>query len=226
MDNKRGKRYREFLQKVPGGKVGLPEAVSIIKDFKSPRFDPTVELVIHLGIDPKHADQAIRGAMSLPHGIGRARKVIAFCDGPDEAKAKEAGAIEAGGDDLIKKIRDGWMDFDVAITTPAMMSKVSKLGRILGPQGKMPSPKAGTVVEDVAAAVAEYAAGKAEFRNDDGGNLHVSVGKTSFEDAKLLENIEAFISHIKRLRPSAVKGAYIKKACLSATMSPSVQLDV
>ena len=226
MGNKRGKRYREFSQKVPGGKVGLPEAIRIIKDFKSPRFDPTVELVIHLGIDPKHADQAIRGAMALPHGIGRARKVIAFCDGPDAVKAKEAGAIEAGGDDLIKKIRDGWMDFDVAITMPAMMPKVSKLGRILGPQGKMPSPKAGTVVEDVAAAVAEYAAGKAEFRNDDGGNLHVSVGKISFEDDKLLENIEAFISHIKRLRPSAAKGAYIKKACLSATMSPSVQLDV
>jgi large subunit ribosomal protein L1 len=181
---------------------------------------------MHLGVDVKQPEQALRGAVSLPHGIGVSKKVIAFCDGEDVARAKAAGATEAGGDDLIKKISDGWADFDVAVSTPAMMRSVSKLGRILGPQGKMPSPKSGTVVTDIPTAVKEYAAGKVEFRTDDGGNIHAPVGKVSFDDAKLAENVEAFISHIKRLKPPTAKGAYIRKACLSATMSPSIPLDV
>ena len=181
---------------------------------------------MHLGVDPRQADQNIRGSISLPHGIGKARKVIAFCDGDDVAAAAQAGAVEAGGDELVKKIQDGWTDFDVAIATPQMMRTVSRLGRILGPQGKMPSPKAGTVVKDIPTAVAEYSAGKIEYRNDDGGNLHLAVGKVSFDDEKLIENIETFVNHIRRLRPASAKGTFIKKVCLSGSMTPAVQLDV
>ena len=220
------RRYKECLASVPEDAVDLPEAVRILKGFKATKFDSTVELVMHLGIDPRQADQALRGSISLPHGIGKARKIIAFCDGEDIDKATAAGAIEAGGDELVKKIQDGWMDFDVAIATPPMMKIVSRLGRILGPQGKMPSPKAGTVVKDVTVAVTEYGAGKVEYRNDDGGNLHVPVGKASFDDEQLVENITAFMDHVKRLRPASTKGTYIKKVCLSASMSPAVQVDV
>ena len=226
MGKKRSKRHRDAQEKLPEGKVTVAEAVDVLQSFEKPKYDPTVELVMHLGIDPKQADQAIRGAMSLPNGIGASRKVIAFCEGEDVDKAKAAGAIEAGGDELTKRVQDGWMDFDVAISTPAMMKGVSRLGRVLGPQGKMPSPKAGTVVEDVATAVKEYAAGKMEYRNDDGGNIHATVGKASFEADKLVENINAFISHIKKLRPAATKGTYIRKVALSLTMSPAVELDV
>ncbi|HUT59528.1 MAG TPA: 50S ribosomal protein L1 [Phycisphaerae bacterium] len=226
MSATRSKRYRQCQASVPAGKVSLAQAVKAVKSYKATRFDPTVELVMHLGIDTKQADQNLRGSISLPHGLGTTRKVIAFCDGDDVAKAKDAGAIEAGSDELIKKVQDGWMDFDVAVATPAVMKSVSRLGRILGPQGKMPSPKSGTVSQDVATAVKEYAAGKVEYRNDDGGNLHVAVGKASFEDSRLVENINAFVSHIKRLRPAAAKGTYIRKMCLSATMSPSVEVEV
>ena len=222
----RSKRYTALAEKAPDGKVPVAEAVKVIQGFDSPKFDPTVELVMHLGIDSRQADQALRGSISLPNGIGVTRKVIAFCEGEDVEKAVEAGASEAGSDELVKKIQDGWMDFDVAVATPAMMRGVSRLGRILGPQGKMPSPKAGTVVEDVATAVREYAAGKVEYRNDEGGNLHVPVGKASFEADKLVENIEAFMGFVKKSRPASTKGTYIKKACLSATMSPSVELEV
>ena len=220
------RRYKECLASVPEDAVDLPEAVRILKGFKATKFDSTVELVMHLGIDPRQADQALRGSISLPHGIGKARKIIAFCDGEDIDKATAAGAIEAGGDELVKKIQDGWMDFDVAIATPPMMKIVSRLGRLLGPQGKMPSPKAGTVVKDMETAVTEYGAGKVEYRNDDGGNLHVPVGKASFDDEQLVENITAFMDHVKRLRPASTKGTYIKKVCLSASMSPAVQVDV
>ncbi|MCK4601509.1 MAG: 50S ribosomal protein L1, partial [Phycisphaerae bacterium] len=180
---------------------------------------------MHLGIDPRQSDQQLRGAISLPHGIGATRKVIAFCEGDDVDKAMAAGAIEAGGDELIKKVQDGWMDFDVALATQAMMKNVSRLGRVLGPQGKMPSPKAGTVTQDIEGAVKEYVAGKVEYRNDDGGNVHIAVGKVSFESQKLLENIDMFIRHIKKLHPSTAKGTYIKKICLTATMSPAVQVE-
>ncbi len=226
MPNKFGKRHTTNLEKVPQGAVNVADAVVAVKAFDGGKFDPTVELVMHLGIDPRQADQQLRGSISLPNGIGKARKVIAFCEGDDVAKATEAGAVEAGLEELIKKIQGGWMDFDVAIATPAMMKNVSKLGRVLGPQGKMPSPKAGTVVNDVAQAVNEFAAGKVEYRNDDGGNIHAVVGKASFENEKLVENIEAFISHIKKKKPSSAKGTFMKKVCLCATMSPSVQLEI
>ena len=222
----RSKRYTACLEAVPKTKLTIPLAVQALRGFKPTKFDSTVNLTFHLGVDPKQADQALRGAISLPNGIGQSKKVIAFCDGDDIVKAKEAGAIEAGTDELIKKVNDGWTDFDVAIATPAMMKTVSRLGRVLGPQGKMPSPKAGTVVTDVATAVREYAAGKVEYRTDDGGNLHVMVGKLSFDDQKLTQNIEAFLEHVRRIRPASAKGVYMKKVVISGTMTPSIELDL
>jgi large subunit ribosomal protein L1 len=222
-----GKRYRKELELVADGKpVGLDEAVEAIKKFAHTKFDQTVELVIQLGIDPKQADQTVRGSLSLPKGIGKSKRVIAFCDEAAADKARQAGAIEAGGDELIKKIQDGWADFDVAVAHPQMMSKVGRLGRILGPQGKMPSPKTGTVTADVETAVREYAAGKLDYRNDDGGNLHAVVGKVSFSPEDLKQNVEAFLEHIRRSRPAAAKGTFVKKVFLSATMSPSVPVAV
>lgn len=205
--------------------VSLDAAIERIKSLRSVKFDQSIECVLHLGIDPKQTDQLIRGSISLPHGVGKQKKVVAFCEDSDAEAAVKAGAIEAGCDALIKKISDGWMDFDVAIASPKVMGKVGKLGRVLGPQGKMPSPKNGTVTSDVATAVAEFAAGKVEFRNDAGGNVHVVVGKQSFETQKLKDNIEAFIAHIKKIKPSSAKGAYIKKVCISATMSPAVTVN-
>jgi large subunit ribosomal protein L1 len=181
--------------------------------------------VCHLGIDPKQADQMIRGSVSLPRGIGATKKVIAFCGENDIAAARAAGAVEAGGEDLIDKVQKGWTDFDVAIAHPSLMGKVGKLGRVLGPQGKMPSPKSGTVTPDIATAVKEYSAGKVEFRNDAGGNVHAVVGKLSFPDDDLRENINAFVNHIKRMKPASAKGHYLKKVCVSGTMTPGVQID-
>jgi large subunit ribosomal protein L1 len=221
----KSKRYKKESEQVSKEPIGLTEAVEKVKSFKSVKFDQTVECVLHLGIDPKQADQAIRGSLSLPNGIGKQKKVIAFCEDSDVESAKKAGAIEAGCDELVKKISDGWMDFDVAIASPKVMSKVGKLGRVLGPQGKMPSPKNGTVTADVTTAVAEFSAGKVEFRNDAGGNVHVIVGKQSFETKKLVGNIEAFVSHIKKIKPAAAKGTYIKKMCISATMSPGIAVE-
>jgi len=222
---KMGKRHKANVAKAPDKPASVAEAVAALRQFGQTKFDQTVELTMHLGIDPRQADQALRGSMSLPNGIGKTRKVIAFCEGDDVEAAQAAGAVEAGGEELVKKIQDGWTDFDVAIAHPAMMKVVSRLGRVLGPQGKMPSPKGGTVTPDVAAAVKEFAAGKVEYRNDDGGNLHVPVGKMSFEDAKLIENIETFIAFVRKIKPATTKGAYIRKVCLSATMTPAVVLD-
>jgi large subunit ribosomal protein L1 len=220
------KRYKKESEQLGKGNFSLAEAIEKIKSFQSVKFDQSIECVVHLGIDPKQADQLVRGSISLPHGIGKQKKVIAFCEDSDAEAAKSAGAIEAGCDELVKKITDGWMDFDVAIASPRVMSKVGKLGRVLGPQGKMPSPKNGTVTGEVAKAVAEFAAGKVEFRNDAGGNVHVVVGKQSFEKDKLVDNVDAFISHIKKVKPTASKGTYIKKVSISATMSPGITIDI
>ena len=222
----RSKRYKKELSKLSEEAVSLAEAVEQVKSFDSVKFDQSVECVLNLGIDPKQADQLVRGSISLPYGIGTKKRVVAFCEDSDVEEAKKAGAIEAGCDELIKKVSDGWMDFDVAIASPKVMAKVGRLGRVLGPQGKMPSPKNGTVTKDVLKAVAEFAAGKVEFRNDVGGNIHVVVGKQSFAADKLIENIEAFVSHIKKIKPAAAKGTYIKKICISATMSPSVSVSI
>jgi large subunit ribosomal protein L1 len=222
----RSKRYQKESQQVSKEPVSLTEAVEKLKSLKAVKFDQSIECVLNLGIDPKQADQLVRGSISLPHGIGRQKKVIAFCDDSEAEAARKAGAVEAGCDELVKKVSDGWMEFDVAIASPKVMGKVGKLGRVLGPQGKMPSPKNGTVTPDVATAVAEFAAGKVEFRNDAGGNVHVVVGKQGFEAGKLVENIEALVSHLKKIKPSAAKGTYIKKMCISSTMGPSLVINI
>ena len=222
----RSKRYKKEAQQASETPLSLDQAVDKVKSFKGVKFDQTVECVLLLGIDPKQTDQLVRGSLSLPHGVGKEKKVIAFCDESEVEAARKAGAIEAGVEELVKKVMDGWADFDVAIASPKVMGKVGKLGRVLGPQGKMPSPKNGTVTDDVATAVAEFKAGKIEFRNDAGGNVHAVVGKQSFDKKKLVENIEAFINHIRRVKPSSAKGSYIRKACLSASMSPAVEVSV
>ncbi len=223
----RSKRYtKDAAAAAAAAKVPLEEAVKKIKQWNTTKFDQTVECVLSLGLDARQADQSVRGAISLPHGIGKTLKVIAFCEGEDEAAAKAAGAVEAGSDELVAKVLGGWMDFDVAIAHPRMMGKVGKLGRVLGPQGKMPSPKSGTVTPEIGKAVKDYAAGKVEFRNDSGGNVHAPVGKVSFEAAKLVDNINTFIEMVKKMKPAAAKGTYIKRICISATMSPSVELEL
>ncbi len=233
--------YRKQVEKL--GEVTEPlsieDAIAKIKDMagiKSDRsykngrtrkaVDQTVELVMHLGIDARQADQMLRGAISLPKGLGKDRKVIAFCDGPLVDEAKAAGAIEAGAQELVDKVTKGWFDFDVAIAHPSMMGKVGKLGRVLGPQGKMPTPKAGTVTPNVAATVKEFSAGRIEFRNDSGGNIHLPVGKVGFPAEDLKENIDSVMKHMIKLKPAAAKGTYVKRVCLTATRTPSVPLAV
>jgi large subunit ribosomal protein L1 len=204
--------------------MSAAEAIASLRKFKTPKFDQTVNVVMHLGIDPKQADQIIRGSISLPHGIGKSARVVCFCQSDKVAAAKAAGAVEAGAEDLVAKIEGGWMDFDVAVASPDMMRVVSKLGKVLGPKGLMPSPKAGTVAPDVIGAVKEYSAGKQEYRNDDGGNVHGVIGKLSFADQKLLENLEAFIANIQKIKPAAAKGTYVKKCVVAACMSPGIQV--
>lgn len=222
----RSKRYRKDVDKISQKALSIEEGVKHLKSFTKPKFDQTVDIVFHLGIDPAQADQLVRGSLSLPKGIGKSKKVIAFCAEGDAAAAKAAGAVEAGADELIDKVNKGWTDFDVAIAHPSLMGKVGRLGKVLGPQGKMPSPKSGTVTQDIATAVKEYSAGKVEFRNDKGGNIHAVVGKFSFAETDLRDNILAFIQHIQRLKPSTAKGTFLKKVCISGTMTPGVQLDV
>lgn len=223
----RSKRYRAAAKKLVPGPQPIDKAVELVKGFNATKFDQSVELIFNLGIDPKQADQMIRGSISLPHGIGKSKKVIAFCPDHLKEEALAAGAIKAGGQDLVTEIeKDNFTDFDVAISTPDMMRFVGRLGRILGPKGLMPSPKAGAVTPDVATAVREYAAGKMEFRNDAGGNIHCVVGKVSFPTEKLVENINAMIAQIRRVKPQTSKGTYMKKVVLKATMTPAVQLAV
>lgn len=222
----RSKRVKKDLSKQPKDPMPLSDAIQRVKGYSATKFDQSVDLVCHLGIDPKQADQMIRGSLSLPNGIGKSKRVIAFCQEGDIEAAKEAGATEAGGDELVKKVTDGWMDFDVAVAHPSMMGKVGRLGRVLGPQGKMPSPKSGTVTADITSAVKDYSAGKLEFRNDAGGNVHALVGKLSFSDDDLKANIVAFVDHIRRMKPAAAKGTYLKRVCISGTMTPSVTVSL
>jgi large subunit ribosomal protein L1 len=221
----RSKRYTESKEKLLKSKeYELKEAISVLKTFDKTKFDETVEIVMKLGIDPKRSDQLVRGSFSLPKGIGKELRVIVFASGDKAKLAKKAGAIEVNGDDLIKKIEDGWLDFDVAISTPDMMRKVSKLGRILGPQGKMPSPKSGTVTDDISNVVKEFREGKIEYRTDAGGNVHTAVGKMSFPDEDLAENVKSFIKHIINNRPSSAKGTFVQKISISSSMSPGVRI--
>lgn len=222
-----GKRFRADLEAWDRDvAVSLEEAIGRIKSFKKAKFDQSVELCVHLGIDPKHADQLVRGAVALPHGVGKTKRVVAFCREDMVEAAKAAGAVEAGGEELVKRVEDGWMEFDVAVASPDMMRVVSRLGKVLGPKGLMPSPKSGTVTPKVADAVKEYAAGKLEYRNDSGGNVHAVIGKHSFDANKLIENAQAFIETIHRVKPSAAKGLYVKKISLSCTMSPGVLVKI
>jgi large subunit ribosomal protein L1 len=204
--------------------VALDVAVSRLKEFANTKFDQTVEIHMRLGVDPKQADQIVRGSIVLPHGIGKSQRVIVFAKGDLAEAAKEAGADEVGQEELAKKIKDGWVDFDACIAAPDMMGLVGPLGRILGPRGLMPSPRAGTVTPDVARVVKEYKAGKVEFRNDSGGNVHARVGKLSFDATTLAENIQAFIDHIVSLKPVAVKGTYLRGVSIAASMSPGIRV--
>ena len=224
---KRSKRYLESRKVVDSEKkYGITEAVKLLKMFKTAKFNESVEVAMKLGIDPKQSDQLIRGSISLPKGIGKSLKVIVFATGEKAALAKKAGADEVGAEDLVKKVEGGWADFDVAISTSDMMRLVGKLGRVLGPQGKMPSPKSGTVTDDVETAVKEFKAGKIEYRTDAGGNVQALVGKLSFSDADLEENINTFVKHIMNSRPSSAKGEFVEKVSVSSTMSPGIMLQV
>jgi large subunit ribosomal protein L1 len=221
----RSKRYVESNKTVEKSKeYELKEAVSVLKTFNKAKFDETVDVVMKLGVDPKHSDQIVRGSFSLPKGIGKEVRVVVFASGDKIELAQKAGAVEAGGDDLLKKVEGGWLDFDVAISTPDMMGKVGKLGRVLGPQGKMPSPKSGTVTNDVETAVKEFKEGKIEYRTDAGGNVHVPVGKTSFSEEDLVENLRSFIKHIISNKPPAAKGTFVQKIFISSSMSPGVRV--
>lgn len=218
------KRARENAKMVPSSAVEPAQAFSTLKKFKGPKFDQSVEVVMHLGVDVKQADQMIRGSVSLPNGIGKSKRVVAFCP-PEQVQAcLDAGAVKAGGEDLMAQVEGGWMDFDVAIATPDMMRVISKLGKVLGPKGLMPSPKNGTVTPKVAEAVAEFAAGKVEYRTDKGGNIHAIIGKMSFPEGDLVENYNHFVATIEKARPSTVKGEYVKGITVSGTMTPGVKV--
>lgn len=222
---RQSKRMKALAALVPGkDPLPLEKAVEILKQFATTKFDQTVEVAMHLGIDPKQADQLVRGSVVLPHGIGKSLRVVVFAKGDLADQARAAGADEVGADDLAKRIKEGWTDFDVCIAAPDMMGLVGPLGKILGPRGLMPSPRAGTVTPEIAKTVREYKAGKVEFRNDNGGNVHAVVGKLSFEPQKLVENIRAFIQHIANIKPASVKGTYIRNIAVSATMSPGIRI--
>ena len=218
---KRSKRYSGAMGKIDRNRQYDPkEALGIIKDLPAPKFDETVDIVVKLGIDPRKTDQLVRGAVSLPKGLGKSVKVVVFAEGDKAEAATAAGADEVGSAELAEKIQGGWMDFDVVIASPDMMKHVGKLGKVLGPQGKMPSPKSGTVTPDVAKAVTEFKAGKVEFRTDAGGNVHAPLGKRSFSVDDLSENLTAFLNHLLGMRPAAVKGQFFRKVSVSTTMGP------
>ncbi len=220
------KRMKALTAKRPAEALPILEAVNVLKGFDGTKFDQSVEVALRLGVDHTQADQIVRGSIVLPHGIGKVQRIVVFAKGPAAKAAEEAGADHVGEEDLAKKILDGWTDFDVCIATPDMMKVVGPLGRVLGPRGLMPSPRAGTVTPDVAGTVGEYKAGKVEFRNDKGGNVQAIVGKLSFDADKLADNVAAFVDLVVGMKPAGVKGVYVKGAHISATMSPSVRIAV
>ncbi len=227
MTQRHSKRFTELAKQVEVGKEHTPaEAVKLVKATSNAKFDETVELHLRMGVDPKHADQVVRGAAVLPHGTGKTVRVIAFAQADKARDAKAAGADEVGTDDLAKKIEGGWLDFDVAIATPDVMGIVGRLGRVLGPRGLMPNPKSGTVTFDVTKAVRDAKAGRIEFRVDKTGVVHTLVGKSSFEEKALLENLAQVMDAVNRARPSGVKGTYIRSAYLASSQGPSVKLDL
>ncbi len=223
---KRGKRYKVLLDKREHLKMyTLDESVQLIPGLASAKFDETVDVAFRLGVDPKHADQAVRGTVVLPRGTGKSVKVLVFAKGPKEAEAKEAGADYVGSDEFVEKISKGWLDFDRVVATPDMMGSVGKLGKVLGPRGLMPNPKLGTVTMDVGKAVSEIKAGKVEFRVDKSGNLHVSIGKASFGVKELRENMLALLETVIKAKPAASKGTYLRALYLTTAMGPSIVVD-
>jgi large subunit ribosomal protein L1 len=223
---KRSKAYREAVEKIDPDRLYAPaEAVALAKDTAKTKFDPTVEVALRLGVDPRKADQMVRGTVNLPNGTGKTARVLVFATGDRAAQAEAAGADYVGSDDLIERIQGGFLDFDAVVATPDLMGKVGRLGRVLGPRGLMPNPKTGTVTPDVARAVTEIKGGKIEFRVDRHGNLHFIIGKASFPATKLVENYAAAIDEVLRLKPSAAKGRYVKKVAMSTSMGPSILVD-
>ncbi len=222
----RGRTYREKADAIDRDKhYGLDEGVALLLESKRTKFDETAEVALNLGVDPRHADQNVRGAIVLPHGTGKSARVVVFAKGDKEREAREAGADEVGAEDLAKRIQEGWLDFDRVIATPDMMSVVGRLGRVLGPRGLMPNPKVGTVTQDVAKAVSEQKAGKIEFRVDKAGIVHAPFGKTSFSSEQLRDNLLAIAEAILKAKPTATKGIYVKKVSISTSMGPGIRLD-
>ncbi|HEX8181910.1 MAG TPA: 50S ribosomal protein L1 [Pyrinomonadaceae bacterium] len=221
-----GKKYRAALDKIePGRKFTLDEGVAKLKEIAFAKFDETVELTMWLGVDPRKADQLVRGTVVLPHGLGKSKRVLVIAQGDKVREAEEAGADFVGGEDMVDRIKGGWLDFDAVIATPDMMRLVGGLGKVLGPRGLMPNPKTGTVTFDVRSAVSETKAGKVEYRVDKTGVIHVGVGKVSFEAQKLRENAQVLLDAVVKAKPATAKGKYVKKVNLAATMSPGVLLD-
>jgi len=222
----KGKSYRDVVGKVDRNrKCNLQEGVQLVKETARAKFDETVELAVRLGVDPRQADQNVRGAVVLPHGTGKTVRVLAFAKGEKEKEAQGAGADVVGGEDLIKKIREGWLDFDKVVATPDMMASVGKIGKILGPRGLMPNPKVGTVTAEIGKAVREIKAGKLEYRVDKAGIIHLPIGKVSFNQDRLLENASAVLAALARSKPASAKGNYIRGVALSTTMGPGIKVD-
>ena len=223
---KRSKAYRASAEKVDRDRLHTPlEAVRLAKETATTTYDPTVEVAMRLGIDPRKADQMVRGTVNLPHGTGKTARVLVFANGDKAEAAKQAGADYVGSDDMIEKVQGGWLDFDAVVATPDLMGKVGRLGKVLGPRGLMPNPKTGTVTMDTAKAVSDIKGGKIEFRNDKHANLHFIIGKASFDEKALVENYAAALDEVMRLKPSASKGRYIVKATMTTTMGPGIPLD-
>jgi len=226
MGKKHSKRYQQLLEKIDNNKkYSIEEAANSVKDLKSAKFDETVELALRLGVDPRHADQMVRGSVVLPHGTGKKVRVAVFAKGVKADEAKEAGADIVGAQDLVEQIQNGNIDFEIAIATPDMMGLVGKIGRILGPKGLMPNPKTGTVTMDVAKAVKNAKSGQVNFRVDKKGNIHAGIGKASFSADAIAQNLKEFVRTINKLKPAAAKGRYIRHAALSLTMGPAIELD-
>ena len=225
---KGSKRYRADSGRVDSRKrYPVEEAIGLLKTFTPAKFDETIELALYLGVDPKKGDQIVRGSVVLPHGLGgKTRTVLVFAEGEKAREAEQCGADFVGGQELVKKVEGGWTDFDVAVAVPSMMRFVGKLGKVLGPLGKMPSPKAGTVTDDVARAIREYKAGKVEYRVDAGANVHAPIGRRSFDPQKIRDNLLAFIESVRAAKPATSKGVYIRGCTLSSTMSPGIALDI
>ena len=221
-----GKKYAVARKLVEKPAYTLADAMPLVKKAAFAKFDETVELAMRLGVDPKHADQMVRGTVVLPHGLGKSKRVIVIASGEKVREARDSGADEAGGDDLVQRIQGGWLDFDAVVATPDMMKSVGKLGKVLGPRGLMPNPKTGTVTMDVARAVKEVKAGKVEFRVDKTGIIHCPLGKVSFDAAKLAENAHALISNVIKAKPATAKGRYVKSIVISSTMGPGVPIDL